>query len=208
MNMITARLISFVFHPLLMATYLFGLLSFELPMALFPIQSTGHQWFVLIIFITSFFLPAFSIGIFKMLGSIKSLTMDNRSERFVPFSLITIFYFMFTYMFYYKFKIGPSDNVFKMMLIVDGLVLASTLVTYFYKLSIHSVAICGLLGIIIPLNKVAEHNQLLLPTIVLILLAGIIMSSRLRLNVHTPREVLIGSLTGLMTGFLGMMILF
>lgn len=206
--MMPARFISVMFHPLLMATYLFGLLSLELPMALFPIQSAGHQWFMLIIFIVSFFLPASSIGIFKILGSIKSLTMDNRNERLIPFSLITIFYFMFTYMLYYKFKIGLSDNVFKMMLIVDGLVLVSTLITFFYKLSVHSVAICGLLGIIIPLNKVAERNQLLFPTIILILLAGIIMSSRLKLNVHTPREVLIGSLTGLATGFLGMMILF
>lgn len=206
--MMIARFISVVFHPLLMATYLFGLLSLKLPMALFPIQSTGHQLFVLLIFIALFFFPAFSIGIFKVLGSIKSLTMDNRNERLVPFSFITIFYFVFTYMLYYKFRIGPSDNVFKMMLIVDGLVLVSTLITYFYKLSVHSVAICGLLGIIIPLNKVAERNQLLVPTIIIILLAGVIMSSRLKLNVHTPREVLIGSLTGLTTGFLGMMILF
>lgn len=111
-------------------------------------------------------------------------------------------------MFHYKFNVGLGDNVFKLMLIIDGLVLISTLITFFYKLSIHSVAICGLLGIIMPLNKVAEGNQLLFSTILLILLAGIVMSSRLQLNAHTPREILIGSVTGLLTGFLGMIILF
>jgi membrane-associated phospholipid phosphatase len=41
-----------------------------------------------------------------------------------------------------------------------------------------------------------------------VLLAGIIMSARLQLNVHTPREVMIGSVAGLATGIGGMFLLF
>ena len=205
---LSARIISLVFHPLLMATYLFTLLSFTLPSALDPIQVNGHRGFIALIFLVSFLLPALNIGIFKLLGSIKSLTMYERNERIVPFSFISILYLVITYLFYTKFRVGLNDNVLKLMLIGDALVLISTVVTYFYKVSIHSVGLCGLLGIILPLNKVTEDNQLFIPTIVLIVVAGMVMSSRLQLKAHKPREVLVGSLLGFTIGFFGMAILF
>lgn len=208
MSVGVARVVSFVFHPLLMATYLFSLLLFLFPVALLPIQATLQPWFVLFIFAVSFLLPGLAIGIFKMRGSVKTLTMYNRRERIVPFFYISVHYLAFTYLFYANLHFGLNDHVFKFMLIMDGLVFISTIITCFYKLSIHSVAICGLLGILLPLNKVSEQGQLLVPTVAIILVAGLVMSSRLKLNAHTPREILVGSLTGLATGFFGMVVLF
>jgi hypothetical protein len=205
---IAARIISFLFHPLLMATFLFGLLSFALPSALEPIQISGHFNFILLIFIMTFALPVFNFIIFKMIGSMRSLTMEKRSERILPFSFITILYVGVTYLFYTKSRVGLHDNVMKLLIIIDVLVFVATIITFFYKVSVHSLAVWGLLGILLPLNKVSEDNMLLLPTLATIVIAGLVMSSRLQLQAHSAREVLIGSIVGFATGFAAIIVFF
>jgi len=60
----------------------------------------------------------------------------------------------------------------------------------------------------LPLNQVTEQMSLLWPTAFTILATGLVMSSRLLLDAHTPREVMYGSVVGFVVGFFGMIILF
>lgn len=203
-----ARIISVIFHPLLMATYLLGLLSFVLPSALYPINIESRNSFLILIFLMTFVLPALNISFFRIVGSISSITMPDRAQRVRPFFLISLIYGFVTYLFFIKSRISVDDNLFKLLIIIDALVIVATLITLFYKVSIHTLGVTGILGILLPLNKVAENNALFIPTLVLIVIAGVVMSARLQLNSHTPREVLIGAVTGFAVGFFGMIILF
>jgi hypothetical protein len=92
--------------------------------------------------------------------------------------MILLLYAAFTYILTYQNKIGVDDNVFKFLLIIDGLVLIGTLFTLFYKVSIHAIGIMGLAGILIPLNKESDNALLLWITIGVVVLAGIIMSAQ------------------------------
>lgn len=203
-----ARIVSILFHPLLLATYLFALFSFALPAGLDPLKEDGHLNFVFLIFCVTFLLPALNIGIFKTFGSIKSLAMEERHERIIPFSFITILYGVVTYLFYSRTRVSLNDNLLKFLIIIDILVLVATLVTVFYKVSVHSMAIWGLIGILLPLNKVSEDGALFYPTILSIVVAGAVMTARLQLNAHTPREVMIGGVLGFATSFAAMIIMF
>jgi len=205
---ILARVVSVIFHPLLMATYLFGLLYYFLPSALYPISQGRQQVLLGFIFMMTFVLPLLGISMLRTVGAISSFTMLNRRERIRPFFLITIVYLFFTYFFAFKLGVGLDDNLFRFLLIIDLLVIAATVITFFYKISIHSIGVMGLLGIILPLNRIVENNTLFIPTIVLILVAGLIMSARLQLNSHTSREVWVGAMIGFVIGFLGMIFLF
>lgn len=205
---ILARVFSFVFHPLLMATYLLGLLSFFLPAALYPVNVQSNVTFLLSIFVMTFVLPALNILFLKILGTVSSFTMEKREERIRPFFLITLIYCFVTYILAVKSRISTDDNVFKILLIIDLLIITGTMITFFYKVSIHSLGIFGVIGVVLPLNKVAENNTLFIPTMVLFIVAGIVMSARLQLNSHTPREVLVGALTGFGVSFLSMNLLF
>lgn len=122
----------------------------------------------------------------------------------MPFTFVTILYVVVTYMFYHNFQV---PNVLKLMMIITTMVIVSTIVTLFYKVSVHSVAICGLVGILLPLNNASE-GLLLYPTIGILIVAGIVMSSRLRLNAHVLREVLYGAGIGFLIGFGGVILLF
>ncbi|NJM25400.1 MAG: hypothetical protein HC859_07840 [Bacteroidia bacterium] len=205
---VLAKAVSILFHPLLMASYLLLILYNGLPAALEPIRIEAFNAVLLMIFLVTFFLPVFNLIIFRVFGSIKSLQMPTRRERILPFIFITILYVVITYLFYAKFRINFNDNFLKILLIVDFLVVGATLTTFFMKVSVHSLAICGMLGILVPLNKAMDHHELFYPTIALIVAAGLVMSARLQLQAHTPREVMVGAVLGFSISFVSVFLLF
>lgn len=199
---------SVIFHPLLMVTCLFSIFALWFPLGLDPLKEENHWGFIGLIFGITFVLPALNISMFKAFGMIQTLSMEERRERVLPFSFVTILYVVVTYLFFIKTRVSFHDNLLKFLLVADVLILLSTIVTLFYKVSIHSLAAWGMIGILLPLNKVSEDGALFYPTIGAILAAGIVMSSRLQLNAHTPREVLVGALIGFAASFMSMLILF
>jgi hypothetical protein len=203
-----ARIISFVFHPLLFATYLFALFAFFFPVAFDPIKEDGTTRFIFLLFCVTFVLPVLMISLLKTLGLLNDFQMAERQQRVVPFLLITVFYTSVTYVFYDRAEVSLNDNFLKFLIIINLLVIVSTLVTFFFKVSVHSLGIWGLIGILLPLNKISDTGVFLYPTIITIILAGIIMSARLKLNVHTLREVTVGAVLGFGTSFVAMHRLF
>jgi hypothetical protein len=203
-----ARVVSVLFHPLLIPTYLFVILAFALPSALAPIQPASHSTFILLIFIVTFVLPLFNVAIFKFFGTIESITLMDRKERILPFTFVVIIYFAITYLLYSRTQISLDDNFLKLMMIMDLLGLAALVATLFFKVSVHSIGIWGLIGVTMPLTKISEVNALFYVSLGLIVLAGVIMSSRLLLGAHTSREVMWGSVIGLATSVSGMLVLF
>jgi hypothetical protein len=179
-----------------------------MPDALSPIRHEIFLGFLALIFLVTFILPAINLFIFKIFGTIQSLTMEERKDRVVPFIFITILYGVMTYLFQSNFRIGINESLFKFLLIVDFLVLVSTIITLFYRVSIHSISICGLIGILLPLSKISEESMLLYISIGLIAVAGIVMSARLKLNSHTPREILVGAVMGYSVASFSMLFLF
>ncbi len=203
-----ARIVSFIFHPLLFATYLFLFLSQVLPTALEPVKIEAHRTFILLIFLVTFVLPAGNLMIFKMFGTIKSLSLENRKERLLPFLFITIIYCVITFLFYSKVRIGLNDNFLRLMIVIDLLVIVSTIATLFFKVSVHSIGVWGMVGIVTLLAKLTSLSSLFYAAIAVIALAGIVMSSRLQLGAHSSREVMWGSVLGLVTSVGGMILLF
>jgi membrane-associated phospholipid phosphatase len=76
-----------------------------------------------------------------------------------------------------------------------------TLITVFWKISAHSVGICGVIGFMFGFYQKYADPLLFYPILAIILLAGILMSARLYLNAHTPAQVFAGGLLGLTISF-------
>lgn len=203
-----ARIVSYLFHPLCFATYLFGLFYFVLPSAWSPVPLSKATTMLSMLFLVTFLLPAINIYFFKVLGIISSFHMESRRERVMPFIFIAMIYGAVTYMMISRVGIYWTDYFMRFFFIIDALVLVSMLITFFYKASIHALALGGIVGIFLPLNKISQDANMLYVTLGLIVVTGVTMSARLQLNAHTPREVLVGGLLGLATGFAGMVILF
>ena len=170
------------------------------------IPASAVLTFAGLVFVMTFVLPVANLVMFKTFGTLPSLHMTTRRERLLPFALIAIIYGVVTVMFFYK--VSANVNFNKVMLIILVLIFTATVATFFQKISVHSIAMCGAIGIMVPLNKVAENSALLFPTIGVLTLAGMVMSARLYLNAHTPREVMFGAILGFSIGFFGMIFLF
>lgn len=187
-----ARVISYIFHPLLVPTYAvlilmilpenrYVTLPFQLPLL-----------FLAFIFLSTFVLPALLMLILKNFKVISSLEMEKQKERVFPLVLMSmIFYAVF-----YMMKQGPPNTVFNLFMLGSTmLVLFTLLINYFWKISIHMVAQGGLFGAMLGL-ALRFGIEIWLILFLIILVAGITAFSRLKLKAHTPAEVYGGFILG------------
>lgn len=202
---LVAKIISVVFHPLLLTTYLAIILSIYFP-AMMMIRPDNRNTIIGLICVFTFVLPAINLLMLRYFGSVTSITLYSRTQRIVPFFLISLLYILITFLFIYKLPFSQNFN--KLMMIITTMVIVSFAITFFFKISVHSLAACGAIGILLPLNNATEEAVLVAPTIFVILAAGTVMSSRLLLEAHTPKEVYYGGVVGFAIGFLGMILFF
>ena len=194
-----ANLISIVFNPLLMPTLVFILVLKYSPIAIaFPIVRL--QWyFIAIIFIFTFLIPLVSIFTLGIV-SIQNYNFEDRQKRVVPFTFVSIFYLLITIFFFVKVDVESAVSIILGAITLS--VILSTGITFFWKISMHSVGSCGVVGILLGLSYNFPEGNLLIPIILAIMCAGLVISARLRLNSHTPKETLGGGLVGFATCFL------
>src|SRR3954468_4193858 len=102
---VAAKVISFVFHPLLLTTYLVVVLSLFFP----PMLMIKRETLLPIagfVFMVTFVLPAFNLLTFRYFGNISSLSLDQHKERILPFFFIAVIYILVTGLFYFKLPIS------------------------------------------------------------------------------------------------------
>lgn len=192
----------------MLTTYLCALFMVIFPSALAPLRLETFSGVLLLVFLVTFILPLANVAIFKFFGTISSFTMPELKERHIPFVFIALLYLLMTFLFYRSFRLTFSDSMMKFLIIVDLLIIGATVVTFFYKVSVHSLGIWGAIGVLVPLNHDAADGILFYPTIATIVIAGFVMASRLQLQVHSLREVMSGGLIGFSIGLVSMIVLF
>jgi membrane-associated phospholipid phosphatase len=190
----SAYFISWVFHPLLMPSYLFLFIILFASSLLQPIQKESLLQVLGIIFIVTFIIPAISIGTLRLSNFISDLTMADKKQRITPFLFVTCFYGITAYMFYAKLKI--NNLIFLIFATTTALLLLLTVMTYFWKISIHGAGIGGTIGFILALSMIYPIPHFAITLAILIFICGLIIYSRLSLNVHSPLQVYAGVLLG------------
>lgn len=195
-----AFLVSYLFQPLLIPTLIFLFLLFGVPEV--SASQYYNQWMiVLMVFLTTFVMPALSIFAMKLTGNLTSIHLNNKEDRVFPFSMVSLFYVISTYLFYLKFDIEP---VFILALVsISICVILLTSISFFWKISAHMTGISGFLAIIIVIALKNPSTNLVNIMLSVIILSGIIGSSRLYLNAHSPLEILGGFLLGFSVCFGG-----
>jgi membrane-associated phospholipid phosphatase len=187
-----AKIISVVFHPLLMPTYAMVILL-HLRTYFSMIIPGNAKWNIIgLLFIITFILPVIMNYFLLRLKVIKSFEMREREERIFPF-IITIVFF---YLAYYMTKGLGIDPLFSYFSIGATFVaVMALLINFFWKISIHMLAIGALFGLVLgtSLNFVVNNTLLLF---CIILVAGLVGFARLKLKAHTHAQVYVGFLLG------------
>lgn len=200
-----ALLISVAFQPLLMPSLVFGLLFFGVPQATSLPEEFKIRIFYLIVSATLLIPMILMLGL-RWSGLVKSLHFEEKSDRRVPFLLVTLFYVLTTYFLKEKTELDPI--LWKGMGVITLAVVLLTGVTYFWKMSAHLtgiggvLAVTGIMGLYFPSVMVA---YLLVGTL---MLGGLVASSRLYLDAHSPAEVYAGLVVGFVTCWVGFSLIY
>lgn len=189
------KFVSALFHPMLMPTLTFLIVYYFLPEVVRPLGLITLPF----LFITTFLIPLLSISVLKYTSNISSLSLEKREERTLPFTFVATFYGLTSYMFIFQFKVNPTVSI--MLLATTILIIILTIITQFEKISIHAAGISGVVGFLVVFGVRHPGSLVLYPLILMVVVAGLVMTSRLYLNAHTPREILAGFVVGFSTCF-------
>ena len=116
--------------------------------------------------------------------------MNERKDRNIPLIISTILYIVTTYIIF-RFKVPFFLKSF--FLAVAFLSLIATLINFWWKISLHSIGAGAILALVVILS-IKMYTPLLWYLIPVIIAGGLILSSRLQLNLHNPGQVWSGFL--------------
>jgi membrane-associated phospholipid phosphatase len=190
--------ISFLFLPLFMPVLaLWITVTFD-PYLVYFLHPAKSYLTLLVVALATAVFPLINILLMKRARVITSYKLEDRKERFAP-AITTLIYFVLGY---FLLKKGELPNVIYSMYL-GGLasVFLAMLITFKWKISLHAIGIGGVLGGVYALFKL--HHFVNIPLLVsLIICTGLVMMARLVLKAHTPSQVYIGCLLGMVVTYL------
>ncbi|MCX2744410.1 hypothetical protein OO013_11065 [Mangrovivirga sp. M17] len=135
----------------------------------------------------------------------KAFTMPLKNERIFPFLMISVIYCMSCYLFVFRFSINSVTNA--IFIAMTLLVILVTVITIFFKISIHATTLSASVGI-------AFGYGLYYPVVtnyfwyvaVIVAICGIVSTARLALGSHNLKEIIAGLVLGYGVGLTAMVL--
>lgn len=190
---IPAMIASYVFHPVFMPVIMAIALYKLAPLSFAGIDPRNISRWIAAIAVNTIMFPLLTIALLKGLGFIKSVHMHDAKDRIIPLIATMIFYFWA----YLVIKNVQAPLILRTLILGSYLgVIIMFLVSIFYKVSMHTTAAGGMLGILIVLMMTGPINMQV-PLFVAIILAGVMGTARLILKAHTPAQVWLGYILGI-----------
>jgi hypothetical protein len=184
-------LFSYLFHPIFISVF-GSMLYFYLVDNEF---NTYQQSLILLqIAIITIFIPMTFFYILKTMGRIDSIMASQISERKIPLLLQAILLFV---LFTKSITINATQQLH--FFLIGGMIsaiIAFILLFFNLKASLHLLGTSSLLAFTIGLSCYNQTNSILL-IITLFVINGIVATSRLQMNAHTNKELIIGFFVGL-----------
>jgi len=194
-----ARIVSIVFHPLLVGVYLAFYMLFINDSLYRYMDPRGKVLILATIVNNNFIFPAVVVLLLKALGFVRSIYLETQKERIVPYMASIIFFFWTWYVFYNR----PETPV-PMKDMLQGIFYASIMAlvaNIYFKISMHAIGMGGLMGLMVILlfDGGMESG---VPLMASILMTGLVMSSRLIASDHQRGDIAAGFLVGFLAQFL------
>src|SRR6478609_7484677 len=138
---IPAKVISYVFHPLFIPTYIFIFLMKEVPYEFSGITDFKLQQRLFSIFWLTAFFPAFAVFLLWRLKFSESIFLRTQKERIVPY-IITMFFYW--WMYYLSRNFADQPQVLKFFYL--GIFIASAvglILNNYLKISLRGIGVGG-----------------------------------------------------------------
>lgn len=206
---IVFQLLSMLLHPLMMMSYVLGLLFWVNPLLFGSMDALSAQILFITILASTFLIPGVAILMMKTLGLIPSLHMPDRRDRIAPLIACGIFYIWIFRNMLDNPTVPDAYRIFSL-----GVCITLSLcffINLFNKISLHAAGMGGvwMMSILIyllfspdelPLLAGSSYTIMagpLVPVLIATLTAGLVGSARLYLKAHTPQELAGGYFMGI-----------
>lgn len=201
---LVANIISIVFHPVFIPLYAAYITMAANP-SVFNYLENPIRHLLLILFVNTVLMPGVIILMMKPLGFLKSIKMEERTDRILPF-IAGLFFYIWTVVLFFRQQLAPDIINILLLGCLIALIIAFLTNLLFLKVSIHTAAMGLLVAMVITAIPLSEKN--LIPVLVITLLAaGSVGTSRLVLKAHTQKEIYTGYLLGAFSLFLAVNII-
>ncbi len=188
-----SRVISYLFHPLLMPCCVLLLLLNLDNFAYLSVPATYKITLLAVVSLMTLVLPLMFTWLLIKLRYISSVFMTSKEERVYPILAIAVFY----YGTYYLLREVHVSAIFSYYMLGATLVAILSLILNFYmKVSLHMMAIGSFTGLFLGLSLNFGIN-FTVEILAGVLLAGIVGYARLKENAHRPSEIYSGYLAGI-----------
>jgi hypothetical protein len=188
-----SKIVSVIFHPLLIPLY--GLLIiFFAPTMFWYLPLKVKEILFLVVVVNNVLIPFLLMPLFRYNNIISAWTIESRKERILPLLSVSLLYSITAYILY-RFQIPMFVKSFA--LAISFIALTVTIINFWWKISLYSTGAGALTGIVVTLS-LKMNIPLFWFLIPVIILSGLILSSRLKLNFHNSAQVYVGYLTGLL----------
>ena len=184
-----AQFISIIFHPILLPTWMFLIFIVT---GICEVSHIKAELCLSIIFGTTFILPAIVLLILKKFKVIESITMEKRSDRFIPLFVMVVFLYATS-----RFFTGLSALALYNFFIICNLVLCVVVfwINLFWKISMHGIGWGAFVATLLIMSSIS--SLLYLPYFILsIVISGIVGAARLYLKSHNESQVYVGFIVG------------
>lgn len=187
MNKTVAKIISVVFNPLLMPTYaLLILFATNTYLTLLPFEA--KKAIFLTTFISTCLLPLAFIPLFMYQKLIRNIRMEDKKERLLPFSVVTILYFL---SYFLMIQMGVPPTILKVILAGGILIFIVVLITIRWKISVHMAGIGALTATLVAFTIILKADFILF-LLISLFVAGILGTARMVLKAHSPQQIYAG----------------
>jgi len=187
-----AKIVSVVFHPLFMPLYGLAILM-SAPTFLRYLPGEAKRILFMVVTINNVFIPLSLLPFLRYRNIISSYHISDRRERIIPLLTASILYCTTSFI-VFRFQVPFFLKSFIFATSVVAIVLS--MINFWWKISIHAAGAGALTATVIAL-AFRMHTPLTFYLLAVILVSGVILSARLKLNSHNPAQVWTGFLTGL-----------
>jgi hypothetical protein len=190
-----AQFFSYLFHPLFISTYVMGFLLFVHPYAYTGFLHKAKIFKFLHVLIMNAFFPAFAVFLLWRLEFIRSVYLRTVKERIIPYLIAMIFYWWTWNVF------KNQDNPAFVVNFLLGSFLAvcgAWMCNIYYKVSMHAIAVGGAMMFFFLFSAQDDYASGLYLSVV-VLVAGIVCTSRLICSDHTRFQVWSGLFIGILS---------
>ena len=198
---ILAHFFSYIFHPLFVPLYVTLFLMYVHPSYFSGMDQQTKLWLPISVVQLSIFYPVIVVVLLKLLGFIDSIFLRAQKDRIIPYIAGGIFYFWL----YQVCRNYPSPLHPIMPAFTLGVFLAASaalIANIYFKISMHAIGMGGWLGIFL---VIMNSNTMLMtwPLCAVLLITGLVCTSRLMISDHSSKDIYMGLLMGLICQFVG-----